>query len=41
MFYMCSSFNQDLSSWDVSNVINNIQMFGGMPLREEFKPKFN
>ena len=27
MFYGCSSFNQDLNSWDVSNVINMDAMF--------------
>jgi len=27
MFYQCSTFNQDISSWDVSNVIYMIGMF--------------
>ena len=28
MFYRCESFNQDLSAWDVSNVINMERTFG-------------
>ena len=29
VFYLCSSFNQDLSSWNVSNVTNMAGMFDG------------
>ena len=29
MFNYCASFNQDLSSWDVSNVTNMNAMFRG------------
>ena len=28
MFYECSVFNSDLSSWDVSNVTDMLGMFG-------------
>ena len=29
MFYECNSFNQDISAWDVSNVIHMGGMFWG------------
>ena len=29
MFYEATSFNQDLSSWDTSNIINMSSMFNG------------
>lgn len=29
MFQDCKEFDSDLSSWDVSNVINNTWMFAG------------
>ena len=29
MFHKCEAFNQDISSWDVSNVTNMNRMFWG------------
>ena len=29
MFYSCEAFNQDISSWNVSNVTNMYSMFRG------------
>jgi len=29
MFREASSFNQDLSGWDVSQVVSNVNMWGG------------
>ena len=43
MFEMCTSFNQDLSDWDVSNVIEedaHNDMFDNCPISEENKPIF-
>ena len=40
MFYGCESFNQDISKWDVSNVMFIYYMFKGCSIKEEYKPKF-
>ena len=40
MFYRCESFNQDLSKWKVSKVRWHSYMFGGCPIKKEYKPKF-
>ena len=40
MFNGCTSFNQDLSGWDVSKVIYTIGAFTNCPIQEEYKPKF-
>jgi surface protein len=40
MFYKAESFNQDISMWDVSNVLKHYGMFDHCAIREEFKPKF-
>ena len=40
MFYMCKSFNQDISNWDISNVFNKDKMFDYCPIEEKYKPKF-
>lgn len=39
MFNGCESFNQDLSAWDVSNVIDMFYMFDSCPIKDEYKPK--
>ena len=36
----CHSFNQGLSGWNVSNVIEMDNMFYNCPIKEEYKPKF-
>ena len=41
MFYACKSFNQDISNWDVSNVIDMRYMFANCPIKEKYKPKFS
>ena len=40
MFEYCESFNQDLSSWNVSNARYYGFMFYNCPIKEEYKPKF-
>ena len=40
MFKMCKSFNQDISNWDVSKVIDNTDMFYACQMEEKYKPKF-
>ena len=40
MFWYCTSFNQDLSCWNVSNVSDKVGMFYNCPIKEEYKPKF-
>ena len=35
-----SIFNNDISNWDVSNVIHNVDMFDNCPIEEKYKPKF-
>ena len=35
-----SIFNKDISSWDVSNVSYNKDIFYNCPIKEEYKPKF-
>ena len=42
MFYG-SKFNQDISSWDVSNVMKHRYAFDNSPLenKPEYQPKFN
>ena len=39
MFYN-SVFNQDISNWDVSNVIHKLYIFDNCPIKEKYKPKF-
>ena len=41
MFYGCENFNQDISSWDVSNVKDNSFMFKKCPIEDKYKPKFS
>ena len=36
-----SSFNGDISKWDVSKVTNNVHIFVNCPIKEKYKPKFN
>ncbi|WP_347876300.1 BspA family leucine-rich repeat surface protein [Campylobacter sp. US12a] len=38
MFEDCHSFNQDLSSWDVSKVENMDSMFADCPIDNSNKP---
>ena len=33
-----SSFNNDISGWNVSKVTNYVDIFDGCPIKEEFKP---
>ena len=40
MFDCCKSFNQDISNWNVSNVIRTMFMFENCPIEEKHKPKF-
>ena len=40
MFAFCKKFNQDLSCWNVSNVIYKDSIFDNCPIKEEYKPKF-
>ena len=35
-----SNFNNDISNWDVSNVINKSRIFDNCPIEEKYKPKF-
>ena len=35
-----TDFNGDISSWDVSNVINMHNVFHNCPIEEKYKPKF-
>ena len=36
-----SSFNKDISEWDVSKVTDAFGIFNSCPIKEEYKPKFN
>lgn len=40
MFEGCKSFNQDISKWNVSNVIEYSWIFIDCPIKEKYKPKF-
>ena len=40
MFCKVVNFNQDISKWDVSNVIHHDYMFENWPIKNEYKPKF-
>ena len=40
MFSGCKTFNQDISSWDVSNVKHKYFMFDNCPIKEKYKPNF-
>ena len=40
MFYICESFNQDISMWDVSNVNKMEDMFYKCKINTKYKPKF-
>ena len=40
-FTNCTSFNQDISNWDVSKVKHNENMFMFCPIEEKYKPKFS
>ena len=40
MFDNCTSFNQDISGWDVSKVKRNNYIFNKCPIEEKYKPKF-
>ena len=40
MFFDCKKFNQDISNWDVSNVMGRVGMFYGCPIKNEYEPKF-
>lgn len=37
MFYECESFNQDISGWDVSKVIDKYKTFDDCPIEEKYK----
>ena len=36
-----STFNSDISGWNVSNVTDMEYIFKNCPIKEEYKPKFN
>ena len=38
MFYNATSFNQDLSKWDLKGK-NTKDMFSDCPIKDEYKPK--
>lgn len=38
MFNYATSFNQDLSEWDLTKK-NTIDMFKDCPIKDEYKPK--
>ena len=45
MFSGCKKFNQDISSWDVSNIkkyrrYNSSDVFNNCPIENVYKPKF-
>ena len=40
MFAGCKLVNQDISSWNVSNVKDMDDMFDECPIEEKYKPKF-
>ena len=40
MFSFALNFNQDISMWDVSNVIEYVNIFYNCPIEEKYKPKF-
>jgi surface protein len=40
MFEWCKSFNQDISKWNVSNVLASINAFMFCPIEEKYKPNF-
>ena len=40
MFCGCTSFNQDISTYDVSKVKDNVFIFDKCPIQEKYKPKF-
>ena len=38
--FLYSKFNNDISNWDVSNVIDKSYIFDNCPIEEKHKPKF-
>ena len=41
MFQNATSFNQDISQWDVNNVTNSSDIFYKCNIQEDYKPIFN
>ena len=40
LFHYMTSFNCNISKWNVSNVTNKLEVFYKCPIKKEYKPKF-